>query len=52
MIESETIEIVYSELVGKSVESEEEPDYRAVVKMRLTEENEVRLMDDDNPRIV
>lgn len=52
MIESETIQVVYSELVMKQVHSEEDPDYRSLIEVRVTENDEIRKLEDDEIRIL
>lgn len=53
MIYSETIEIIYSNLVDGQVFSEEEPDYRTLTQqLRITEEDEPRNIEDGNKRLL
>jgi hypothetical protein len=52
MIQSITIEIVYSNLVGKQIFSKEDPDYRRIDPVRLTEDEEIRKTEDNNDRLL
>lgn len=53
MIYSETIEIVYSNVMNNPVFSEEVPDYRTLDEiLRITEENEPRETENDPPRLI
>lgn len=54
MILSETIEIIYSNLIDEGVFSEEDPDYRVVgQEFRLLEDEDIRnLEDDENKRLL
>lgn len=53
MIYSETIEIVYSNVMNEQVFSEEVPDYRTLDEiLRITEQNEVRETENDLTRLI
>ena len=53
MIFSETIEIIYSNLIDNQVLSEEEPDYRTLdQQLRLTETREPRELENENKRLL
>jgi hypothetical protein len=53
MIYSETITIIYSNVVNETVFSEEDPDYRRITnEFRETESDELRDLEDDNKRLL
>lgn len=53
MIESETVEIVHSNVDNQQIFSVEEPDFRFLDgSVRLTQESDPRLTQDDNLRII
>lgn len=52
MISSDGVEIVYSELLNRQVFSEEDPDYRVLTLIRITEENEPRITENDLTRLI
>lgn len=52
MIYSETIEIVFSEVVNNPVFSSEDQDYRRVEPLRLLENSDLRITEDDNKRLL
>ena len=52
MIYSETIEVIYSDVVLETVFSEEDPDYRRPMNLRELENEELRNLEDENKRIL
>jgi hypothetical protein len=53
MIFSETITIVYSEVINNQVFSEDDPDYRRITnEFRETEQDELRDLEDGNKRLL
>jgi len=53
MIESETVEIIHSNVENQQIFSVEEPDFRFFDGVgRITQENDPRLTQDDNLRLI
>lgn len=53
MILSETIEVIYSNLISERIFSEEEPDYRVPdQEFRLLENEGARNLEDENKRLL
>lgn len=53
MIESETIVLIYSNVVQRLIYSEDEPDYRILEgELRLLEDEGARNLEDENKRLL